>query len=34
LLWGVQRKTIDASPYVDPGEIDFEDQEWLMRHAA
>jgi hypothetical protein len=26
----VQRKTIDASQYIDPEEMDFEGQEWLM----
>ncbi|WIA23544.1 hypothetical protein OEZ85_000275 [Tetradesmus obliquus] len=26
----VQRRTIDASQYVDPDEMDFEGQEWLM----
>jgi hypothetical protein len=30
----VQRKTIDASQYVDPEEMDFEGQEWLMPENA
>jgi hypothetical protein len=30
----VQRKTIDASQYVDPDEMDFEGQEWLMPEYA
>jgi hypothetical protein len=30
----VQRKTIDASQYVDPDEMDFEGQEWLMPENA
>ncbi|KAF6251089.1 hypothetical protein COO60DRAFT_1629131 [Scenedesmus sp. NREL 46B-D3] len=30
----VQRKTIDASQYVDPEDMDFEGQEWLMPETA